>query len=188
MVHPLALLITSLMLRKSDAAVSTSSSPTRCYNCDGIGHWNKDCPSPHRKNWHSRSDHVGSTSNRSDRQPDPTLPIVSTTPVSAPSSASCEQGHANIVSWCKSTSETFIEIDIAGFKQICLLDTGCDYSLIPRFLVPTARLTPVNLDLHAANGSMIHILGSMTVCFFIAGMPILADLLVSEDFFWGMIG
>ena len=99
-----------------------------------------------------------------------------------------EQGYANIVSWKRSTPETFIEIDIAGYKRTCLLDTGCDYSLIPRRLVPTARLSPVNLDIYTANGSPIHILGWMTVRFHICGIPIIADLLVSEDIHKFLLG
>ena len=73
-------------------------------------------------------------------------------------------------------------------QQICLLDTGCDYSLIPRRLVPTARLPPVNLDIYAANESPIHILGQMTVRFQICGIPILADLLVSDDVYEFLLG
>ena len=75
--------------------------------------------------------------------------------------------------------ETFIEIVIAGYKHKCLLDTGCDYSLIPRRLVPTAKLDPVDLDIYAANAAPISILGHMTVEFFIQDMPVYADLLVS---------
>ena len=65
-----------------------------------------------------------------------------------------------------------MEIDIAGYKHKCLLDTGCDYSLIPCCLVPTATLDPVQLDIYAANGAPINILGSMTVKFYIQGMMV----------------
>ena len=77
--------------------------------------------------------------------------------------------------------ETFIEIDIAGYKHKCLLDTGCDYSLIPCHLVPSAKLDPVDLDIYAANGAPIDILGHMTVEFEIQGMKVFADVLVSDD-------
>ena len=54
--------------------------------------------------------------------------------------------------------------------------------------MPSARLTPVNLDIYAANGSPVHILGQMTVKFHICGIPIIADLLVSEDIHEFMLG
>ena len=44
-----------------------------------------------------------------------------------------------------------------------------------------ATLTPVNLDIYAANGACIAVLGRMTVQFYIEGMQILADLLVSDE-------
>ena len=65
---------------------------------------------------------------------------------------------------------------------------GMRFSLIPRRLVPTARLLPVNLDIYAANGSPVHILGQMTVKFHIWGIPIIADLLVSGDIHEFMLG
>ena len=83
--------------------------------------------------------------------------------------------------------ETFIEIDIAGYKHKCLLDTGCDYSLIPRRLVPTAKLDPVDLDIFPANGAPIEILGHMTVGFGTNGMQVLADLLVSDEIYEFML-
>ena len=97
-------------------------------------------------------------------------------------------GHVNGVTWKMSMPETFIEIDIAGYKHKCLLDTGCDYSLIPRRLVPTAKLGPVDLNIFAANGAPIEILGHMTVEFGINGMQVLADLLVSDEIYEFMLG
>ena len=174
----------------SHAVVSDTSSrhPLRCFNCEGIGHFQHECPSPHKQSAVHRSDK--SDWRRSDKPPAsaPTTPSAPAQPAPQPSTPSREQGHANIVSWKRSTPETYIEIDIAGFKQACLLDTGCDYSLIPSRLVPQARLTPVNIDIYAANGSPVHILGRMTVRFHVSGIPIIADLLVSEDIHEFLLG
>jgi len=38
--------------------------------------------------------------------------------------------------------ETYIKVKISNQIQKCLLDTGCDHSMIPRKLVPTATLEP----------------------------------------------
>ena len=87
-----------------------------------------------------------------------------------------------------SMPETFIQIRIAGYDHKCLLDTGCDYSLIPRRLVPSAKLDPVDLDIYVANGKPINILGHLTVEFFIQGMSVHADLLVTDDIYEFMLG
>ena len=42
----------------------------------------------------------------------------------------------NILRWQKASPETYMEILIAGHNLVCLLDTGCDHSMIPRRLVP----------------------------------------------------
>ena len=65
---------------------------------------------------------------------------------------------------------------------------GNDFSLISRRRVPTARLSPVILEIYAVNGSPIHILGWMTVQFHICGISIIADLLVFEDINEFMLG
>ena len=54
--------------------------------------------------------------------------------------------------------------------------------------MPTARLSPVNLNIYTANGSPIHILGWKTVRFHICGIPIITDLLVSEDIHKFLVG
>jgi len=74
-----------------------------------------------------------------------------------------------------------MEIDVLGQKCLCLLDTGCDHSLIARRLVPTAILQPVDIDIWAANGTNISILGTMRFHFSVQGMEMTADLLVSDD-------
>ena len=68
-------------------------------------------------------------------------------PTPTTTSTTGNTGHVNGVSWRKCAPEMFIEIDIAGYKHTCLLDTGCDYSLIPQCLVPIATLTLVALDI-----------------------------------------
>ncbi len=96
---------------------------------------------------------------------------------------------ANRLRWVRANPETFIEIDIADGKHCCLLDTGCDHSMIPQKLVREATLIPVDdVEVKAANGTSIEILGSMRVAFEIQGHPFSANLLVSEDISEFMLG
>ena len=87
-----------------------------------------------------------------------------------------------------SSPNTYIKIQIAGGKHRCLLDSGCDFSLIPYKLVPNAILDPINMDVYAANGSTTKILGSMMSHFEIEGEPVTANLLVSEHVDEFMLG
>src|SRR6266496_2559077 len=60
--------------------------------------------------------------------------------------------------------------------------------MIPRKLVREATLLPVDVEVIAANGTTIQILGSMRVAFEIQGHPFSANLLVSEDIGEFMLG
>jgi hypothetical protein len=60
-------------------------------------------------------------------------------------------------------------------------DTGCDRSVCPRRMVPMAKLHDASLELWAANGRKIPVLGSMQLLFTVNGIPLTADLLVSDD-------
>jgi len=67
--------------------------------------------------------------------------------------------------------ETYMEVEICNQTHKCLLDTGCDHSIILRKLVPTAILEPTPVDVTAANGSAINVLGHMTINFSIQEKP-----------------
>jgi len=87
----------------------------------------------------------------------------------------------NTVTHKTAVPETYIEVEICNQIHKCLLDTGCDHSIIPRKLVSTATLKPAPVDVTTANGSVINILGHMTIKFAIRGVQLKADLLVADD-------
>jgi len=85
---------------------------------------------------------------------------------SAPAAATDTSGvKLNTVTHKTAVPETYIEVDICNQVHKCLLDTGCDHSIIPRKLVPTATLEPAPVEVTAANGSLINILGHLTIKF-----------------------
>jgi len=84
--------------------------------------------------------------------------------------------------------KTYIKVEICNQIHKCLLDTWCDHSIIPRKLVPTATLEPAPVDVTAENGSVINILGHMTIKFAIKGVPLKSDLLVTDDVDEFMLG
>jgi len=94
----------------------------------------------------------------------------------------------NTVTHKTAVPETYIEVEICNLKHNCLLDTGCDHSIIPRKLVLTATLEPAPVVVTAANGSVINILGHMTIKFAIKGVNLKANLLVADDVDECMLG
>ena len=79
------------------------------------------------------------------------------------------------------SSETYLDIDVMGAKMQCLVDSGCDHSIIPKSKVKEAKLSPAKIDLFAANGTKIPVLGQVRMQFTVNGLPLYADFCVTED-------
>jgi hypothetical protein len=84
--------------------------------------------------------------------------------------------------------EVYQDIDVCGKRHHCLLDTGCEKSLIPSILVPGARLRPSDVTVRAANGAKKTILGSNWLGFTIRGIPAKALFLVKDEVEEVMLG
>ena len=65
----------------------------------------------------------------------------------------------------RSQSSVYVAFNVCGTSYNCLLDTGCERSLVPRKLVPNATLKPTDTNVYAANNTKIPILGSVRLCF-----------------------
>jgi len=65
----------------------------------------------------------------------------------------------NVVTWKTERPDTYMDVDIGGGKYMCHLDTGCDHSIIPRKLIPSAEMQPTSVRVTAAIGTEITILG-----------------------------
>ena len=79
--------------------------------------------------------------------------------------------------------ETYLDITINGVATQCILDTGCDYSIILLKRARNAPIRPTKTELFAANGSRIDVLGKATLAFYVndGKTPLYADFLVTED-------
>ena len=80
----------------------------------------------------------------------------------------------------KSGTRTYLKIFVAGRDSVCLLDTGCDRSMLPRRFVPHTPLSFTDVKVYAANGTTIPVLGTVTVNFEVAGVPVYCRFLVSD--------
>jgi predicted aspartyl protease len=105
------------------------------------------------------------------------------------------QGHVNSsqadirgVSCNYICSETYLNFVMDGVAGQVLVDSGCDKSVIPRRMVSTVILSPADVQMYAANCTNIVVLGKTRVQFDIQGMPLFADVYVSDDVNEFMLG
>ena len=98
------------------------------------------------------------------------------TVIQGPPEATSDQANVGIVSATLPKSESYLDIDVNCKAGHCLVDTGCDKSVIPR-----AKLRETSLQLFAANGTDIKVLGAVRFNFRVIGMPLYADLVQVSD-------
>jgi Aspartyl protease len=74
----------------------------------------------------------------------------------------------------------FIKAEIGGKLVSCMLDTGCERSVIGRNVVLNLELTDTNITLFAANGTEIPLSGALKLSFTIGNLRVWASLVVTE--------
>src|SRR6266516_2874613 len=84
------------------------------------------------------------------------------------------------VTFPRCTPHITVDIKMNNDIHQCILDSGCDYSMMPEKFVRTAQIEPINLEVMAVNGSHIKITGMTVVNFTIQNEPAMATVLVSD--------
>ena len=113
-------------------------SDTRCFNCSQLGHLARNCP----------------YRNGGGKAP------VERTPRND-STRSCKALSA--VNTDSTTTKTCLHMKIGHEIYPCLLDAGCDLTLLPAKIVPEDQIQPATEKLLAANNTKIPILGCATL-------------------------
>ena len=75
----------------------------------------------------------------------------------------------------------YIDIIIDGKCHLALIDTGCQLNLLPLSLVGDRHVQPSSEKLFAANGSLMHILGTVELPVTIGGAQFCNCLLYTSD-------
>ena len=125
----------------------------RCYDCQGAGHFARDCP---------------------ERQPVTTGLEHGQTP---PESVS-EPSHVRFV---EGSTNAYVPVKVNGRDLLALIDTGSELSLAPASLVHTKELRRSDQILRAANGTAIRILGETTLNCELSGLSFEIPCLVTEQ-------
>ena len=77
-------------------------------------------------------------------------------------------------------ADVYLHANVYGKRGHCLLDTGCETSVIGRRMIPDLDLQPTTQRLYAANGTEIPLLGQVKISFRLQGLPVEAQVVVTE--------
>jgi len=79
-----------------------------------------------------------------------------------------------------SPTKIYVTAEVNGEPVRCLLDSGCEWSVISADLVPNADLTPSQYTLYATNRASLDVVGDCVISFAIDGHNFEADVSVSN--------
>jgi len=89
-----------------------------------------------------------------------------------------------------SPTKIYVTTEVNGEPVRCLLDSGCERSVISADLAPAAKLNPSQYSLFAANKASLDVLGDTVIPFVIDGHAFEADVSVARSMtsYWGVTG
>jgi len=105
----------------------------RCWVCDGLGHFARNCPQGQRPTQYAQQGQSAQIN-----------------------------GTIRCNSMGKSDHACYLKAEVNGSGCECLLDSGSEVTVLPYGLVKGCQLKPTNQTLKAANGSAIPVLGEVT--------------------------
>jgi len=76
---------------------------------------------------------------------------------------------------------SYLEVELKGVNHVCLLDSGCEQTVVPAKLVKGLRLRSTPKQLYAANGTKIPVKGEVTLPLTLNGLNLHACALASDE-------
>jgi len=137
--------------------------PLLCYNCNQPGHFRANCP---LRRYEPR------TRRSNNQYPHADEP--------ARVSGARLTDHLG--------KRAYLNLVLNGRRCACLLDTGCELTVLPARLVDRTKLEPTSQKISAANGSDIPVLGHTSVVAEVGDLKLPIEALISEHVFEPMLG
>ena len=148
-----------------------------CWECGGQGHIRSKCPSRKRYRGGGRPEGTKSEveKTRGPSDPEPNRVRGSTAPTAAEKSTGSEISNRD---------PRYLHMMIDRRSFACLLDTGCDLTLISEgllSLIHKVSVEPMSMKLEAANGTKIQVVGKVILPFKLGSRKIKTQAYVSPD-------
>jgi len=169
----------------------------RCLLCNELGHYRRNCPrsgstrpnngfrptstrgfTPYRQYTPSGPNHAISA------QPPPTQIPPSTDQLSHGGTAALSRGLSTVAD----KGNVYIQAEIQELECVCLLDSGSEVTVFPDRVVPKHLLRPTSQQLHAANGTVLELIGEVELTCNFGELELLVHGVVSPRIYEVMFG
>jgi len=140
-----------------------------CFTCGAEGHFARNCPFRKRGKGQSSDQSQGGASPQLQQQQQQA------------SAGTQYEPRVQLIGQSAKKS-TYLTVHWRGKQYNALLDTGCEWSVVGKRLLPSGmELSPPTSDLYAANRTKIPLVGCTTINFTVHGREYSADLAVTNS-------
>ena len=157
---------------RSQAAAPVPQGSNACHRCGSLDHWKRDCPvaAADARNACRKCNQPGHWARDCPQKQ------------SAPGAAVLNRGLTRKRPLgAEMGEEVYLRVGIEGKRVHALLDTGCEFSVMGRSLLPMHPVQPTQFKLFAANGTAIPLLGQTVVKLRVGSQEMETTLLVTES-------
>jgi len=178
-----------------------------CFLCNCPGHYRYNCPKLERdprpangsRSLYNRgsaphtSSHPYTPSRRDQPQviPNSATSVQNPTPTSPTANQSNWQGNTAMTRGLSTAADkgyVYIRAEIQELECVCLLDSGSEVTVFPDRVVPKHLLRPTSQRLHAANGTILELIGEVELTCYFGELELLVHGVVSPRIYEVMFG